>query len=71
MDTEGYLPIAFLCNFPDVMCYGADYMDIMKKLTEDEKFEVDVENETFRVKDYKKVLIFPLAICVMLLVAHA
>jgi hypothetical protein len=32
MDVEGYLPIAFVANYPNVACYGAPYQDLVDKL---------------------------------------
>ena len=56
MDEEGYVPIAFVCNFPDVLAVGAYYEDIISALCQSSMFEIDLENETMRVPDYRKVI---------------
>lgn len=55
-DTAGYIPIAFVCNFPDVVAIGAFYEDIVGQLSLSEKFEIDAENETMRVAGWEKWL---------------
>jgi hypothetical protein len=53
MDEEGYIPIAFVANYPQIACYGAPLEEIMAKLgqKEDGILEVDFENETVRLKE--------------------
>jgi len=51
MDEAGYIPIAFVCNFPNIICYGADYQLIIKYLMESSYIEVDIVNETMRLKE--------------------
>jgi hypothetical protein len=55
-DTAGYIPIAFVCNFPDIVAIGAFYEDIVSQLSASEKFEIDAENETMRVSGWEKWL---------------
>jgi La domain len=55
MDEEGYVPIALVCNYPNVAHYGLEYTDIVAKLAKTceastSMLEVDVENETVRVR---------------------
>ena len=56
LDTEGYIPIGFVCNFPDIVAIGAYYEDIIAQLRQSERFEIDEENETIRVKGWEKWL---------------
>lgn len=49
LDSAGFIPIAFVCNFPDIVSIGAFYEDIVSQLRLSEKFEIDSENETMRV----------------------
>lgn len=56
MDEAGYVPIAFVCNFPDVLAIGAYYEDIVEGLKSSSAFEVDMENETLRIHDWQKWL---------------
>lgn len=56
LDSAGYIPIAFVCNFPDVVAIGAYYEDILSQLQKSEIFEMDMENETIRVKGWEKWL---------------
>ena len=51
MDEAGYVPIAFVCNFPDVLAIGAYYEDIVEGLKNSALFEVDMENETLRLRE--------------------
>lgn len=51
MDTEGYIPIAFVCNYPHVSCYGAFFDDIVRALKDSQSLELDIKNETMRLKD--------------------
>lgn len=55
-DTAGFIPIAFVCNFPDIVSIGAFYEDILTQLTASEQFEIDAENDTMRVTGWEKWL---------------
>lgn len=50
MDEEGYIPIAYLCNYPNVVMCGAYYENILSELQKSEMFELDIPNETMRLK---------------------
>ena len=52
MDVEGFVPIAFVANYPNVACYGASITDMMDKLSQSPNglIEVDFVNETIRLK---------------------
>ena len=50
MDIEGYIPIAMICNYQNVSCFGVPYSEIKKALGVSLTFEVDLENETMRLK---------------------
>lgn len=58
LDEAGYIPIAFVCNFPEILAIGAYYEDIIAALQNSSLFEVDVENETMRLHDWQKVLLY-------------
>jgi hypothetical protein len=53
MDEEGYIPIAFVANYEHIACYGAPLDELMIKLSqkEDAILDVDMENETIRLKE--------------------
>jgi hypothetical protein len=53
MDEEGYVPMALLSSYPNISCYGASIEDLVGKLSqkEDSILEVDVTNETVRLKE--------------------
>jgi hypothetical protein len=55
LDEAGYIPIAFVCNFPDIVSIGAYYEDILAALQNSALFEIDFENETMRLHDWQKV----------------
>jgi len=59
MDCEGYVPIAFVCNFPGVACYGADLNEIVEWLRQSELLEIDESNETIRLRDGWEVWLYP------------
>lgn len=64
MDVEGYVPIALVCNYYNVACFGCSYYDILNKLKEvagrSKFYELDEENETIRLKEgWEKVSTFP------------
>jgi hypothetical protein len=50
MDEEGYLPIALLRNYPNVASCEAYYEYILDALSTSETFELDLPNETLRLK---------------------
>ena len=53
MDEEGYVPMALLSSYPNISCYAASIQDLVEKLSqkEDSILEVDVANETVRLRD--------------------
>ncbi|CAM9272652.1 unnamed protein product, partial [Choristocarpus tenellus] len=52
MDEEGYIPIAFVANFPGVARFGVDLEDIKKGVLASEFMQVvDIENETMRMRE--------------------
>jgi hypothetical protein len=55
LDEAGYIPISYILNFPDILAIGADYNDIIEQLSKLPQFELDLENETMRRVDWKKV----------------
>lgn len=64
MDECGYIPIAYICNFPNVASIGATYEEILKAMEAQCKFdtfklELDGENETIRVKENWKMWLVP------------
>ena len=52
MDEEGYVPMALLSSYPNIACYAASIEDLLQKLSvkEDSFLEVDISNETVRLK---------------------
>ena len=52
MDEDGYVPMALLSSYPNIACYAASISDLVIKLNakEDSILEVDVSNETVRLK---------------------
>ena len=52
-DEEGYVPMALLSSYPNISCYSASIQDLVEKLSqkEDSILEVDVANETVRLRD--------------------
>ena len=48
MDEAGYMPISFVCSY--IQCNGIDYGEIVKLLRENPMFDIDLPNETIRVK---------------------
>ena len=64
MDVDGYIPIAYLCNFPNVAGCGAKYEDILGALdarSADPKCNISVDrvNELVRVKNNYKMWLIP------------
>lgn len=64
MDECGYVPVAYLCNFPNVCYIGAVYEDILNTLEEQCKLdsfnlELDRANEVVRLKENWKMWLFP------------
>lgn len=65
MDEAGYVPIALLCNYANVAMYGAPYTGIIDALvrnSERTNLEVDLENETIRLKTGWEVVSYNLSI---------
>jgi len=59
MDVEGYVPIALICNYQNVCCYGLPYSEIKRALSQHTKFDVDLENETIRLKEAWDLWLMP------------
>ncbi|KAG5192070.1 hypothetical protein JKP88DRAFT_284738 [Tribonema minus] len=51
MDCEGYIPVAFVANFPSVASLGADYRDLLQALHKSHVLECDEPNETIRLRE--------------------
>lgn len=54
MDVEGFVPLALLCGYPNVAACGANYYDVISALqsrAEANQLEVDLPNETIRLKE--------------------
>ena len=51
MDEAGFVPVPFVCNFPNVICYGAEYNLMLNFLSESKDLELDQVNETIRPKE--------------------
>jgi len=59
MDCEGYVPAAFVFNFPSLRALALPYRELLDVVNTSQRLEVDYTNETVRVTiDYKKWL-FP------------
>ncbi len=53
MDEAGFVPIALVCGYPNVAGFGAPYNDIVARIqevAENSVIEVDIANETIRLK---------------------
>jgi len=50
MDVEGCIPAAMVFNFPSIFYQGVPYYDLIEALTTSNKVEVDLTNETLRLK---------------------
>eukprot|EP00614_Pseudopedinella_elastica_P011541 CAMPEP_0172601526 /NCGR_PEP_ID=MMETSP1068-20121228/21683_1 /TAXON_ID=35684 /ORGANISM="Pseudopedinella elastica, Strain CCMP716" /LENGTH=650 /DNA_ID=CAMNT_0013402537 /DNA_START=8 /DNA_END=1961 /DNA_ORIENTATION=- len=59
LDSEGFIPVAVVANFPRVARLGALYEDLLAGLGESAAVEVDAENETVRPKDRPLRWVFP------------
>jgi la-related protein 1 len=59
MDCEGYVPMAFVCNFPGVACYGCELHTIYKWLRTSHLLEMDENNETIRLREGWEVWLYP------------
>eukprot|EP00616_Rhizochromulina_sp_CCMP1243_P007307 CAMPEP_0118970276 /NCGR_PEP_ID=MMETSP1173-20130426/7212_1 /TAXON_ID=1034831 /ORGANISM="Rhizochromulina marina cf, Strain CCMP1243" /LENGTH=254 /DNA_ID=CAMNT_0006919619 /DNA_START=116 /DNA_END=880 /DNA_ORIENTATION=- len=59
LDSEGYMPIAIVCNFPHIAGIGAYYPDIIAALKSSKALEVDDTNETVRPRDKPHQWVFP------------
>eukprot|EP01041_Mallomonas_annulata_P009402 gene9402-19508_t len=57
MDEAGYIPIPFLCNY--ISSFGVNYQEIVTLLQESETLEVDVPNETVRLKENWQMWLIP------------
>ena len=55
MDESGYIPIPFICNY--ISCFGVNYSDIIQHLQESTILEVNIENETIRLKENWQMVI--------------
>jgi hypothetical protein len=54
MDVEGFVPLALVCGYQNVACFGALIPDIVARLQETvqmSRLEVDAVNETVRLKE--------------------
>ena len=70
MDEAGYVPVAYLCNFPNIASIGAQYPDILSALDNRIKtatdaypcnIEADLPNELIRVKGNYEIWLIPTA----------
>jgi hypothetical protein len=60
LDEEGWVPLAFICNFPTVASFAADYLEIVKTLQEvSSVLEYDEANETLRLKEKATAWLLP------------
>ena len=51
MDTSGFVPFAFIYNFPSVSSYQIPYLDLLHAIDEvSQKIDVDLVNECVRIK---------------------
>lgn len=50
MDEEGFMPLIYLFNYPNVGCIGADYYGVLEALGSHATLEVSTENETVRLR---------------------
>lgn len=53
MDVEGYVPLAIVCNYQNIACYGIAIADIMNKFEQigSSRLEIDPINETIKLKE--------------------
>ncbi|CAM9991889.1 unnamed protein product [Scytosiphon promiscuus] len=59
MDEEGYIPIAFVANFPGVARFGVELDDIVAGILASDTLQVDIENETMRMREGWEVWLLP------------
>jgi hypothetical protein len=64
MDECGYIPVAYLCNFPNVFSICAPYEEILSALEtqcklDSFKLELDRTNEVVRLKENWKIWLVP------------
>eukprot|EP00903_Cladosiphon_okamuranus_P016863 g15548.t1 len=59
MDEEGYIPIAFVANFPGVARFGVELADITAGILASDTLQVDTENETMRMRENWEVWLLP------------
>jgi len=57
MDEAGYIPIMFICNY--ISSFGANYSDILNILQESTTLEIDLVNETLRLKENWQMWLMP------------
>ena len=50
MDVEGYMPLIYLFNYPNIFGVGADYYGVLEALNNHATLEVNAENETIRLR---------------------
>lgn len=50
MDVEGFMPLIYLFNYPNIGGVGADYNGVLEALKDHATLEVDAENETIRLR---------------------
>jgi len=58
-DIDGYVPLAFVCQFQMVAATMADYSLIVELIQKSEFLEYDTNNETIRLRDGWKNWLFP------------
>ena len=53
MDEAGYVPIALVCSYQNVACFGIPLPEIIDKLKSQElsRLEIDEVNETIKLKE--------------------
>lgn len=60
MDEAGFVPIALVLGYPNVAGFYAQYYDIVQRLqeiSESSLLEVDIANETIRLKEGWEVVL--------------
>lgn len=59
MDVQGYLPAAIVFNFPSVVMYSVPYDVLLKAFGSSEILEIDLANETLRLKENYEKWLYP------------
>ena len=59
MDVQGYLPAAIVFNFPSVVMYSVPYDVLLKAIGSSEILEIDLVNETVRLKENYEKWLYP------------